>query len=241
MPAFWLIINPSDLQNPLILVLAGVQCPTNLSANVISAIRYVIATSDPVAMARFFHYIYKAVLDGLLGSKSTDIRILRDISNYFGVVESNRRGMLHLYIVVWVRGNLGFIRLHDRVLADGDFANRMIGFLEAIVIYSLYSSDKDPESATPNTPPPLRGSETDSEFIQNLSYNSNHIARTKQLYSKQHTRSNNNICRFGMPRDLLDVSKVDEHGIIHLACNHTWVNLWNPLIASCIRLNHDIS
>jgi hypothetical protein len=250
MPAFWLTINPSDLQNPLVLVLAGVQCSTNLSTNVTSAIRYATATSDPVAVARFFHCTCKSVLDGLLGSKTTDIGILGDVSNYFGVVESNGRGMLHLHTLVWVRGNLGFIRLRDRILADGDFANRMIAFLEAVVMHSLHGSDEDPESTIPNTPPPSTGSETDSEFIQNLSYDSNRVARTKQLHSKRHTatcfkyrpqRSNNNVCRFGMPRELLDASKVDEHGIIHLARNHAWVNPWNPSIASCIRSNHDIS
>jgi hypothetical protein len=44
-----------------------------------------------------------------------------------------------------------------------------------------------------------------------------------------------------MPRDLLKISKVDDHGIIHLARNHPWVNPWNPAIASYICLNHDIS
>ncbi|KAJ5318263.1 hypothetical protein N7476_004683 [Penicillium atrosanguineum] len=250
MPAFWLTINPSDLQNPLVLVLAGVQCSTDLSINVASAIRYATATSDPVAVARFFHYTCKAVLDGLLCSKTTDIGILGEVSNYFGVVESNGRGMLHLHTLVWVRGNLDFIRIRDRILADGDFASRMIGFLESVVKHSLHDSHEDPDSAISNTTPPSTGSETDSEFIQNLSYDSNRVAYTKQLHSKRHTatcfkyrpqRSNNNVCRFGMPRDLLDASKVDEHGIIHLARNHAWVSPWNPSIASCIRSNHDIS
>ncbi|OJJ51893.1 hypothetical protein ASPSYDRAFT_37735 [Aspergillus sydowii CBS 593.65] len=44
-----------------------------------------------------------------------------------------------------------------------------------------------------------------------------------------------------MPRALIQSSKVDEHGIIHLARNHPWVNPWNPAIATCIRSNHDIS
>lgn len=44
-----------------------------------------------------------------------------------------------------------------------------------------------------------------------------------------------------MPRDLLPTSEVDELGVIHLARNNGWVNLWNPVIASCIRSNHDIS
>lgn len=187
MPAFWLTINPSELQNPLVLVFADVHCPTDLSANVTSAIRYATTTSDPVAVARSFHYTCESVLDGLLGSKSTDIGILGDVSNYFGVVESNGRGMLHLHTLVWIRGNLDFIRLRDRILADGDFAHRMIAFLEAIVKHSLHDSDEDPGSTVSNRPSPSTGSETDSEFFQNLSYDSNLVACTKQLHSKRHT------------------------------------------------------
>ncbi|KAJ5198759.1 uncharacterized protein N7498_007876 [Penicillium cinerascens] len=250
MPAFWLTINPSDLQNPLVLVLAGVQCSSDLPANVTSAIQSVTATSDPVAVARFFHCTCKAVLNGLLGSKTADIGILGDVSNYFGVVESNGRGMLHLHTLVWTRGNLGFVRLRDRVLADGDFANRMITFLGTVVMHSLHGSDEDDESTLSNVAPPSTGQETDSEFMRKLFYDSNRVARTKQLHSKRHTatcfkyrpqRSNNHVCRFGMPRDLLDAAKVDEYGIIHLARNHAWVNPWNPSIATCIRSNHDIS
>jgi hypothetical protein len=98
MPAFWLTINPSDLQNPLVLMLAGAPYSTDMAT---SAIRKIIATSDPMAVARFFHTTCKAILDGLLGSKPGETGILSDISNYFGVVESNGRGMLHLHALVW--------------------------------------------------------------------------------------------------------------------------------------------
>jgi hypothetical protein len=53
--------------------------------------------------------------------------------------------------------------------------------------------------------------------------------------------SSKNTCRFGMPRDLLSMSKVDDLGNIHIARNHPWINPWNPAIASCIRSNQDIS
>ncbi|CEO59598.1 hypothetical protein PMG11_04270 [Penicillium brasilianum] len=108
----------------------------------------------------------------------------------------------------------------------------------------------DLEGTLPNTPPPSTGPESDTEFVQNLFHDANHIARTKQLHAKRHTAtcfkyrphgSMHITCRFGMPRDLIDASKIDEHGIIHLARNHGWVNPWNPTIASCIRSNHDIS
>lgn len=106
----------------------------------------------------------------------------------------------------------------------------MIGFLETVVVHSLYSSDEGSRSTIPNSSPLLTGLETDAEFIEKIFYDSNRVTHTKQLHSKRHTatcfkyrpqRSNGNLCRFGIPRDLLKASKVDEHGIIHLARNHT--------------------
>ncbi|EPS29066.1 hypothetical protein PDE_04014 [Penicillium oxalicum 114-2] len=251
MPAFWLTINPSDLQNPFDLVLAGVQFPTESFANLTSTVRQVAATSDPVAVARFFHYTCKAVLDGLLGSKQTDMGILGDVFNYFCVVESNGRGMLHLHALVWVRGNLGFMQLRDRILTDVHFANRIIRFLETVITHSLHDADvDDPESSVSSMPPSSHGPETDTEFTRKLFQDANGVARTKQLHSKRHTTtcfkyrhrlSPDRVCRFGMPRGLLEISRVDEHGIIHLARNHAWINPWNPSLASCIRSNHDIS
>jgi hypothetical protein len=51
MPAYWLTINPFDLRNPLILLLAGVEYSRDvfLTANVV--VCYAIITSNPVIVA----------------------------------------------------------------------------------------------------------------------------------------------------------------------------------------------
>jgi len=149
-----------------------------------------------------------------------------------------------------MRGNLGFNQLRDRVLADSHFAEGMIKFLESIILHSLHGQDGSPGATVSSTPPSPTTAESDSEFVQKLFLDSNAIARTRQLHSKRHTAtcfkyrqpgSAHDSCRFGMPRDILETSKVDEYGIVHLARNNAWVNPWNPSIASCIRSNHDIS
>jgi hypothetical protein len=248
MPAFWLTINPSNLQNPLILILAGALYSTDMAT---SAIYKIIATSNPVAVAQFFHTTCKAILDGLLGSKPGETRILSDISNYFRVVESNGHGMLHLHALVWAQGNLDFVHLHDRILTDGLFATHMIQYLESVVRHSIHCIDPDdPEMSISRTTPSANGPKSDTEFLQKLSQDVNHVASLKQLHSKHHSatcfkyhhqNSGKATCHFGMPHNLLKTSKVDDHGVIHLARNHPWVNPWNPAIASCIRSNHNIS
>jgi hypothetical protein len=75
---------------------------------------------------------------------------------------------------------------------------------------------------------------------------SNGVAATAQIHSSSHTSTcfkygRKSSCRFGMPRELVSQSQVDEFGVIHLVRNHPWVTPWNPAIAYCIRSNQDIS
>lgn len=104
----------------------------------------------------------------------------------------------------------------------------MIHFLETVIMH--HTNLDNPESIISSTPPSPNGQESDTEFIQNLFHDSNCVARIKQLHSKSHSATcfkylhqglGNNSYRFGMPRDLMHASKVDDYGIIHLAPNHT--------------------
>ena len=85
MPAFWMTINPSDLRNPLVLQLAGITLPAATAA-----IRQATATSNPVAVAQFFHHTCNDVFNGLLGTDTGRTGILGEIANHFGVVENLR-------------------------------------------------------------------------------------------------------------------------------------------------------
>lgn len=197
---------------------------------------------NPAAVAQFFYHACKAILDGLLATTTGEIGIIGDVSNYFGVVETNGRGMLHLHALVWLRRNLGFMTLRDRLLWDSDFATRMIRYLETIIVQCIDENNlDDPEMSLPSIPPSANDVESDAEFHQRLSHDSNCVARRKQVDSRHHSATcfkyrqrgiGKDSCRFGMPRDLVSEAKVDELGVIHLARNHSWINPWNPAIAS---------
>ncbi|KAJ5343447.1 uncharacterized protein N7506_003271 [Penicillium brevicompactum] len=153
--------------------------------------------------------------------------------------------------MVWLKGNLAFANLRSRVLADTDFATRVLHYLESIIIQSVDESiPLDPETNLAPACPSASESESDHDFHLRLANDSNLVARSKQLHSKSHfatcfkyrpTDRSKSTCRFGMPREILPSSKIDDLGVIHLARNHPWINPWNPSIASCLRSNHDIS
>ncbi|KAJ6125807.1 hypothetical protein N7471_010300 [Penicillium samsonianum] len=251
MPAFWITINPSDLRSPLVIILAGVEYSDDILSASNSAIRDATATSNPVAVASFFHNVCTAVLEGLFASGRDRTGILGDVSNHYGVVETNGRGMLHLHAMVWLKGNLSFVNLRSRVLADADFATRVLHYLESVIIQSVdESTPVDPEVNLAPMCPSASDPESDHDFHLRLFNDSNLVARSKQLHSKRHfatcfkyrpTDRSKSTCRFGMPREIVLSSKIDDLGVIHLARNHPWINPWNPTIASCLRSNHDIS
>ncbi|KAH6954100.1 hypothetical protein BKA56DRAFT_236176 [Ilyonectria sp. MPI-CAGE-AT-0026] len=140
--------------------------------------------------------------------------------------------MLHLHALAW-------------------FSARMIRYLESTIMQGVDESiPLDPEVSLPSVAPSTKELESDDDYHLKLSHDSNSVAGRKQLHSRNHlstcfkyrqTGSGKNTCRFGMPRDLVPTSRVDEFGLIHLARNHGWINPWNPAIASCVRSNQDIS
>lgn len=97
---YWVTINnPSDLRNPVILRLGGVNFGSDDLPEATAAVIRAAATSNPVAVAQFFHNTCCALFDGLLGS------------NHYGVVEANGRGMLNLHVLLWAKGNVDFANI----------------------------------------------------------------------------------------------------------------------------------
>ena len=228
MPAIWMTVNPSDLRHPLVLMLAGLEYSGDAFPTANAAIRQATATSNPVAVAQFFHHTCKGIFDGLLNSNTGRVGILGQVTNHFGVVETNGRGMLHLHALVWLTGNLGFGTLRARVLRDKSFASRMIRYLESIIMHSIDLDLRDGPSELAFIPPSSKGAEADDEFHSRLYIDSNAIASKKQVHSSNHNATcfkysqkghGSESCRFEMPRELQSSSKVDELGVIHLARN----------------------
>jgi hypothetical protein len=71
MPAFWITINPSNLWNALVLILAGIEYSRDNLTPANSAIHEATVTSNPVAVAEFFYYVCKAVLEGLFATNTS--------------------------------------------------------------------------------------------------------------------------------------------------------------------------
>ncbi len=98
MPPFWTIFNPLDLRCPIILWLAYVAVGCSESTTLAS--RHVTATMNPVAVATFFHETCRGIFNYLLRAGSSDGGLFGPVLAYFGTVETNGQGILHLHCLV---------------------------------------------------------------------------------------------------------------------------------------------
>jgi len=249
MPAFWLTVNPADLNSPIVLILAGVALSCDELATEARRIRRVTALMNPVAVAQFFHHICAGLFDALLAAGKDRSGILGEVSNYFGVVETNGRGMLHLHSLVWLAGNLEFFTLRDRLQGDPVFAANMIRYISTAIrcTVNAFTGDHD-HVPTPALTLSARDPESDSTFGTRLNRDANAIASKRQMHSDTHyptcfkyAKQGSRQCRFLFPRPLVSVSHVNPHGVVELERNNHWITPWNPTLSSVLRSNHDIN
>lgn len=62
----------------------------------------IIATMNFIAIVRFFEIIYYYIFKYLLATSFKDKSFLGFISTYFGIIETNIRGILYLHCLVWL-------------------------------------------------------------------------------------------------------------------------------------------
>ena len=110
-PSLWITVNPSDLHDPIAQVLAGEQI--NLDAFIATEgptkdTQAHNVANDPFAASKFFHFVINAMLETLFGIRTTRYQVhskmgvFGRVAAYFGTVESQGRGTLHLHLLVWL-------------------------------------------------------------------------------------------------------------------------------------------
>lgn len=128
----WMMLNPNDLKSKLVLMLARVQyeIDSRATANIHAA----TVTMNPVAIAQFFSATCKGIFDHLLAFGTNDKGLFGPISMYFGTVEINGQGMLHLHCLVWLLGVFHIKKLRQQLLSDLVFATQMVKFIDWIIM-----------------------------------------------------------------------------------------------------------
>ncbi|CAF0815681.1 unnamed protein product [Adineta steineri] len=265
LPSIFLTINPADIHSPVALYFAGV----NLDLDKIlpealgtSYDRAKIVATHPVATAKFFNCLIKNILKYLiLGG------VLGPTKAYFGTVENQGRGSLHIHLLIWLNHEFTPAHLKEQIQNE-DFREKLLKYLEDIVKEDLdqfRDEDEDGTSAASDNRPSFQETEavvkevvpaclptpnpTHDDFQQifrkdviRLVETSNIHRHSATCYKYSKAKSDDKkSCRMRMPRALVEKSNIDvSTGQITMRRSHPWINNFNEWLISACRSNMDI-
>ena len=123
-PSLWLTINPADIHDPIAQIFVGESIDmdnfnTHLGPD--SNHRAENIASNPYAAAEYFNFIINTTLETLFGiSKrssrtNSEIGVLGHLSGYFGVVEAQGRGSLHVHMLLWLANAPNIKEMHEKL------------------------------------------------------------------------------------------------------------------------------
>jgi len=133
-PAIWFTLNPNDITNPVKLRLAAYRSREPQEAEEflrsldLAYKRARLAISDPVGSAIFFHREISMFFEHYVQTGKESI--FGRINQYFGAVETNERGALHVHGLLWLQGNMNLASILKDVAEDEQAA-----YQEAIIQY----------------------------------------------------------------------------------------------------------
>ncbi|EUC56046.1 ATP-dependent DNA helicase PIF1, putative [Rhizoctonia solani AG-3 Rhs1AP] len=260
-PSLWLTINPDDLHDPIAQVFAGEEIDMDAfdrTAGPNKDQRAQNIARDPFAAAEFFRYTVTAVLEILLGVRATSSRvhsqpgIFGHVSGYFGTVECQGRGTLHLHMLIWLKDTPPPEKIKS-LLQSSVFRDKVLEFIRHNVrsfISDLSNSNQvasvhpNPEIAYSRIPKP---SSTEPEvFSRSLRQLETEVVRTKQLHTctfKWCLRLSGNgqmVCKRGAPWPLSDMDVVNEDGTYLTKRTYGYLNSYCPILSILLRCNNDL-
>ena len=141
-PSWFITFAPADNNSPICLYYADTKetfCPKVLSQND----RYRLIARNPVAGARFFHFMVQMFIKHVLGVEQDHTGIYGDTSAYYGTVEQQGRLTLHLHLLLWISGSLTPQEIRDKIMdVDSDFQKKMVEYLESLCMGEFLTGPK---------------------------------------------------------------------------------------------------
>jgi hypothetical protein len=130
LPSIFVTLNPADIHSPIALYFAGVQIDLDnvQKEKLMDAYkRAEIIASHPVATAKYFHLLITNILNTMITGG-----VLGPTKAYFGTVESQGRGSLHLHLLIWLDHDMKPADLKEKV-QDVNFREKLKAYLEDII------------------------------------------------------------------------------------------------------------
>lgn len=262
-PALFITLNPADVMNPLMGVLGGIKSDDWRAMSKFDRMKFV--ARHPAVAARFFDTLIQAFINIILRPGKGGGYFGR-CKAYYGMVEAQGRGTLHLHILIWLEGNPDPQRLRDKLVGDPGFQARMFAWLEAMISCETPGTTecfKDLEGVTARRPPrdpniidprvantPLIIGMTDEAFetafqtfVGELAVvcNWHEHKETCWKHLKEGDERGDSTCRMRIDGSTRAVTELDEDTLsILLRRLHPRINNFNDLVMFLMKCNMDI-
>jgi len=260
-PSFYITVNPADVYNPIVRYLSGhdIDIDNLMSHEVPTYWEQAKAIArNPCIAADFFNMYLNAFFSAILRydpkQRSTEPGVVGVVKAYYGCVEAQGRGSLHCHMVVWVHGGLNSDEIREKAMADDEWRDRLIDFLDE-TICNVIPADPDPDLCVQSSQHhacSVRGVSMDLDPGSENTLK----ARVKDLrnviqecQSHSHTGTCYKYCKPGEPKEcrfeldenkFVPTSHFSEAGSIVLRHLDGMVNNYCPTIAEACRCNSDI-
>lgn len=254
----WMTLNFVDRHDPICQVFAGqdidmdnLQNATGLSAHQ----RAVNVAKDPYAATQFFFFLANTILETLFGftpkARTGEGRmgVLGQGSAYYGMVEAQGRGSLHLHMLMWLCNSPNAEEIAVRLRSE-TFKDKIKAYLRANIRSHLEDltenvlSSMEPTSELAWSRPPDPDSPTydndlrllETQLVRSQQY---HVCTLNTcLVPDKVTRRL--VCKRRAPFQLSAEDVVTDTGVILTKRTVDRLNSWNPAVFYGGRCNNDI-
>lgn len=206
------------------------------------------AAQNPVSLAEFFHVLISQILNTLIGGGRNNVGIFGPLQHYYGMVEAQNRGTLHIHLVLWIHGTPNADTLFRKLNSGADFQLKLFDYLDRIVKtdQSEYPLQEDNPSLSGRASMQPLLSPLEMTCPSTLSARMHGAVSEYQTH--HHTSScfknakNNTICRHRMPCKCHESTQFDAStGEIVQRRSDPLVNKFNPFLTSIANSNTDVS
>jgi hypothetical protein len=170
-PVWYITLSPADSKHPICLYFSDNKETFDVSLSRSADERYRLIAKNPVASARFFHFMIEMFIKHVLGVNADHPGLYGETSGYYGVVEQQGRLTLHLHMLLWIRGSHTPDEIRSKILdPNSDFQLKLVEYLESahagdflmkdraevekdVHAAMQYTGYRDPTETLPEPPP----------------------------------------------------------------------------------------
>ena len=103
-----------------------------------------LIAKNPVAGARFFHFMVQMFIKHVLGVDTDHPGIFGETAGYYGTVEQQGRLTLHLHLLLWIVNALSPEEIKCKLMdPDSDFQKKVIEYLESVHVGEFLTGKQD--------------------------------------------------------------------------------------------------